>query len=214
MLVCRSASHRPDLPPTYQYRQNANTQRGSPHPSETHRRALLPVSGQHEVPQCMYVPNSPLIDYNPCSPLLMLSCSIGINEALRLYPPVPIGIPRLLANDQLIGTTPLPKGTRVSVHHYAAYRSTTNFTNPEQFIPERWLSGYEDKRDVFQPFSYGPRNCLGQNMAWHEMRLIFGMLVAGFDMELCEESQAWLPGRVFVLWEKKPLMVKVRAVEG
>lgn len=55
--------------------------------------------------------------------------------------------------------------TTVSVHHLAAYRSATNFKNPDRFVPERWLGIAEyagDQREVFKPFSYGPRNCLGQ----------------------------------------------------
>lgn len=51
---------------------------------------------------------------------------------------------------------------------YSAFRSSDNFALPDAFIPERWLSGAEasdfaaDKKEAFQPFSYGPRNCLGQ----------------------------------------------------
>ena len=55
--------------------------------------------------------------------------------------------------------------TRVAVPHYAAYHSDLNFKDPNSFIPERWLpgTGYEsDRKDVFNPFSVGPRNCIGQ----------------------------------------------------
>lgn len=56
----------------------------------------------------------------------------------------------------------------VSMSLYSAFRSSDNFVLPDAFIPERWLSGAEasdfaaDKKEAFQPFSYGPRNCLGQ----------------------------------------------------
>jgi len=50
---------------------------------------------------------------------------------------------------------------------YSAYRSPRNFTDPDEFHPERWLSPttrqYEaDQKDVMQPFSYGPRSCIGK----------------------------------------------------
>lgn len=55
---------------------------------------------------------------------------------------------------------------------YSTFRSATNFADPDSFIPERWLSpadgGVTDKKFekdnkfALQPFSYGPRNCLGQ----------------------------------------------------
>lgn len=40
-----------------------------------------------------------------------------------------------------------------------------NFNMPNSFIPERWLGDARfasDKRDAFQPFSWGPRNCIGK----------------------------------------------------
>jgi cytochrome P450 len=48
--------------------------------------------------------------------------------------------------------------------------NASNFTEPEKFIPERWLAGDEyqgvrfDKRrhHALQPFSVGPRNCIGK----------------------------------------------------
>jgi cytochrome P450 len=50
---------------------------------------------------------------------------------------------------------------------YAAYHSPSNFKDPDSFIPERWLpEGQEeyasDHKEVFNPFSIGPRNCLGK----------------------------------------------------
>lgn len=60
--------------------------------------------------------------------------------------------------------------TRLAVVSWAAFRSSKNFKDPELFLPERWMldePGFEkyhsfDKREVVQPFSYGPRNCLGK----------------------------------------------------
>lgn len=106
-------------------------------------------------------------------------------------------------------------GVRCSIHQYVAYHSAANFKDPDSFVPERWLGDpryADDRRDAWQPFSYGPRNCIGQNMAWHEMRLIFGAIVAHFDLNLCEESRDWMNQKAYVLWEKKPLMLKLMPV--
>jgi cytochrome P450 len=47
--------------------------------------------------------------------------------------------------------------------------SSRNFTEPEKFIPERWLEDeYQGQRfdksrhAALQPFSVGPRNCIGK----------------------------------------------------
>jgi len=111
--------------------------------------------------------------------------------------------------------------TTISVNQYAAYHSPLNFRDPEKFVPERWLphsaeyAPYtEDKRAAFHPFSAGPRNCLGKNLAYHEMRIILARLIWGFDIEMVERTKGedWLEQRVLLFWEKKPLFVKVREV--
>lgn len=107
----------------------------------------------------------------------------------------------------------LPSGTRVSVHPYASSHQKANFKDPDSFVPERWQGDEaycDDSRDASQPFSFGPRNCLGQNMAWHEMKMILGTLVLKFDLELCAESRAWGNNRkAYTTWEKIPLMVRL-----
>lgn len=48
---------------------------------------------------------------------------------------------------------------------YAAYRSQRNFKDPDAYIPDRWLGDPRfatDQRDVFHPFSFGHRNCIGK----------------------------------------------------
>lgn len=48
---------------------------------------------------------------------------------------------------------------------YAAYRSRRNFKDPDAYIPDRWLGDPRfatDERDVFHPFSFGHRNCIGK----------------------------------------------------
>lgn len=49
-------------------------------------------------------------------------------------------------------------------------------------------------------------------MAYHEMRLIMTRVLHSFDLELCEESRNWRDQNCYVLWEKRPLMCKVKAV--
>ena len=58
----------------------------------------------------------------------------------------------------------------MAVNHYAAYHSPLNFSRPEEFIPERFIDVAEfpdDRREVLQPFSMGPRNCIGKRYVTH-----------------------------------------------
>lgn len=110
--------------------------------------------------------------------------------------------------------------TAVSVHQSAAYASPINFHRPEQFIPERWLPEaknnpsspfFSDRRDVLQPFSAGPRNCIGRNLAFAEMRLILARVLWSFDIELCNGSANWSEQKSYSLWEKPALMCRLKA---
>ncbi|KAH7062264.1 cytochrome P450 [Macrophomina phaseolina] len=141
--------------------------------------------------------------------------SACIEEGLRLYPPLPIGPPREVHPDgNIICGKWVPGKTRLAVAQYTAYRSPRNFRDPDAFIPERWLpgTGYDDdKKNALQPFSYGPRNCIGQNLAYHEMRMILAKVLWNFDIELCPESAGWMNQKIWSLWAKPPLWVKVKA---
>jgi cytochrome P450 len=109
-----------------------------------------------------------------------------------------------------------PPGNLIGVSHWACYHSASNFRDPDEFVTERWLGDerYEDDRkDAFKPFSDGPRNCIGINLAYAEMRLLLARLLWNFDMELCEESSDWMTGmKVYVVYQRPPLMTKLTPV--
>ncbi|KAI1146087.1 cytochrome P450 [Nemania diffusa] len=142
----------------------------------------------------------------------------SIKEVMRIFPVVAVGSPRVVPEGgQNISGMWLPEGTRISVHHYSVYHSELNFKHPEKFAPERWLgdSVYaKDNRDAHQPFSYGPRDCLGQAFARHEIRLILATLICAFDLELGEESKDWDETlRCYALWEKRKIYCHLTKLE-
>ncbi|KAF2965734.1 hypothetical protein GQX73_g7855 [Xylaria multiplex] len=143
----------------------------------------------------------------------LLGC---IEEALRVYPPSPQPHHRIIpAGGAMVNGEFLPAGTSVSIPIYAISNSALNWTQPESFIPERWTGEDErfanDKRESSQPFSYGPRNCIGRNMAYAEMRLVMARLIWHFDVESATTGD-WMDQRVFLVWEKGPLHIKLRPV--
>lgn len=110
-----------------------------------------------------------------------------ILEGLRIYPPLPLALPRIVprGGDTVDGHF-LPEGVCISflgssaMFHGRAYADPseqtivstspiassldpTNFEQPYNFKPERWLG--KNERDILeasQPFSLGPRGCLGR----------------------------------------------------
>lgn len=90
------------------------------------------------------------------------------DEALRLYPPAASNLSRVTPPEgATIAGKWVPGNTVVGIHQYAQYRSEENFAEPEVFAPERFLDlddpkWKNDRRDALQPFSFGPRNCIGR----------------------------------------------------
>ncbi|KAJ5591827.1 uncharacterized protein N7459_002196 [Penicillium hispanicum] len=138
-----------------------------------------------------------------------------IEESLRLYPPFVTSLARIVppGGSEIDGRF-VSEGTVVACHHYASYHSSSNFSFPNDFMPERWLGNdarfEKDKKDVLQPFSLGPRNCLGKNLAYCEIRLILCKLLYNFDLVLCRESAKWTDQKVYFLWDKPALMVTLK----
>lgn len=144
----------------------------------------------------------------------LLAC---IEEGLRVYPPSPQPHHRIVApGGATVNGEFLPEGVSVSIPIYAASNSPANWTCPEGFIPERWLGENPefdgDQRDASQPFQIGPRACIGRNLAYVEIKLIIARLIWQFDLENATEED-WMGGqKVFMVWEKMPLWIKLHPV--
>ncbi|KAF9776194.1 hypothetical protein IL306_005668 [Fusarium sp. DS 682] len=85
-------------------------------------------------------------------------------EGMRMYAPLPFALPRVVpeGGDTVDGIQ-LPAGTIVSTNPVAAGLSSRNWEDPYSFKPERWLGANEkDILAASQPFSLGPRGCLGR----------------------------------------------------
>ncbi|PNS16791.1 Isotrichodermin C-15 hydroxylase [Sphaceloma murrayae] len=142
-----------------------------------------------------------------------------LNETMRYMPPVPAGFVRKVPRDGAEVAGYWFSGdcnASVSVSQYPSYHSPSNFRDPDSYVPERWLGEAryaDDNRATFQPFSFGPRNCLGKNLAYAEMRVILAKMLFNFDMELEESSVGWFERmNVKTLWVKPALEVKMTAV--
>ncbi|KAJ4250217.1 hypothetical protein NW762_012032 [Fusarium torreyae] len=89
-----------------------------------------------------------------------------LNESLRLFPPVINGSQRKIRDggDTIIGRY-IPEGTSVDIWHWAVHHNPDHFALPDEFIPERWLDDprfSNDAKRALQPFSMGPRECIGK----------------------------------------------------
>jgi cytochrome P450 len=57
------------------------------------------------------------------------------------------------------------------------------FASPELYNPDRWLDATKDMRESLRAFSYGPRNCVGKNLAHIGLVLTISRLYQLYDVE-------------------------------
>jgi cytochrome P450 len=132
-----------------------------------------------------------------------------IREALRLYPPAS-GIAREPIEDVTIGGYDVPKGSLVVVNTYAMQRDTRFFTDPEQFNPERFAPGWEERipRHAYLPFGGGPRMCIGNAFAMMEARLVLASVAQDFRLSL-ETDETIRPVQLVTLRPAVPVRMRL-----
>jgi cytochrome P450 len=101
---------------------------------------------------------------------------------------------------------------------YTTAHSEKYWHAPLEFHPERWLpQGHtlhnpifaNDNKDASNPFSIGPRACIGINLAYTELRIVLSRLAWQFDWELLDQNINWLQDTVLLqLWKKPELPIR------
>lgn len=143
-----------------------------------------------------------------------------LNEGMRLCPTIPDAMRRNVPQrGSNVAGEALPGGTVVSVPPWATYRAKRNFVEPEHFMPARWLpndansssSSMRDHKSAFNPFSLGPHNCPGQNLAWLELRLILAKLLWTFDVSTSPgiALPVWETQGIWWFWDKQPTIIRL-----
>ncbi|CAG7786304.1 unnamed protein product [Allacma fusca] len=80
----------------------------------------------------------------------------------------------------------IPKGTNVVANLYSACRDKKAWGDPDNFRPERFLSGDGKtvlRNEAFIPFSIGKRVCLGESLAKDELFLFLTNLFQAFKVK-------------------------------
>jgi cytochrome P450 len=108
-----------------------------------------------------------------------------LDEALRLYSPVPIVARDLLEDDELAGYQ-IPKGTLAVVALYNTHRHPEFWERPLEFYPEHFAPEAVEKRPryAYAPFGAGPRICIGLHFAQMEAVLILADIAQRFRLRL------------------------------
>lgn len=114
-----------------------------------------------------------------------------IQETLRIHSTSSMGLPRLVPPGpgvEINGYT-FPAGTALSVPAYTIHHSTEIWgEDADEFVPERWEKERltERQKNAFIPFSYGPRSCVGRNVAMMELALTVGTVFRRYEFLLLQ----------------------------
>ncbi|KAI0192142.1 cytochrome P450 monooxygenase-like protein [Astrocystis sublimbata] len=137
-----------------------------------------------------------------------------IEEGLRMFPPVTTSLPRHSPGAVIDGHY-VPSGVVVGNSNYEMSRDPRYWHEPEKFLPERWIGeGYHDNKKASQPFSTGPRGCLGINLAYLEMRITLATIIYAYDLELQSTAlKSWNDEcPVHFFWKRPEILVKFHPV--
>ncbi|KEF58698.1 uncharacterized protein A1O9_06624 [Exophiala aquamarina CBS 119918] len=137
-----------------------------------------------------------------------------IKETMRLYPTIIGTLPRVLDLPIQSDKLELPAGTIVGMQNYVHHRDPSVYTEPDTFIPERWIgqSPSSDLEKAFTPFSLGSRNCIGQNLARAELLIATSLVFRRLDLRLndaMEESDMDMEDRFAVSPKGRRLLLDV-----
>lgn len=117
-----------------------------------------------------------------------------IKETLRMYPVVSsvrageAGFH--VTNDQ--GRQFPTDGFLVWANCQTVQRDPSYWPRPDEFLPDRWLVPPNDPlypiKGAWRPFEYGPRNCIGQELAMMEMKIVMVMTARRFNIKPAYEE--------------------------
>ncbi|KAL8668003.1 MAG: hypothetical protein Q9168_007127 [Polycauliona sp. 1 TL-2023] len=115
-----------------------------------------------------------------------------IKEVLRLYPAVSgtrIGEPGFDVIDEEGRHFPTQDFLVWDIGQ-AIHRDPAYWHRPDDFLPERWLasSSLPAAKGAYRPFSHGPKNCIGQELAMMEMKVIMVLVARRFNIRLGYED--------------------------
>lgn len=132
-------------------------------------------------------------------------------EALRLCPAVPI-FGRELKEDLVLDGHTVPAGTTCLVNAYSLHRNRKLYTDPEKYLPERFLDENSEGKHPFSflAFSGGIRPCLGKRFAYAQAKVLLATVFSKYSVESTLPFEDLSLGFEITLRAKDGLKVKFR----
>ena len=109
------------------------------------------------------------------------------NEALRIYPIIPIVFPRIAKQEVTIDGHHFPATTSLAPCIYLLHHREDLYPEPQKFKPERFLTRQFAAWE-FMPFGGGNRRCLGYALAMLEIKLVIATILTNFSVDLASDK--------------------------
>jgi cytochrome P450 len=136
--------------------------------------------------EIMNVTSGEQIDFSRIGGLKYLK--MVIQESMRLHPPFWFEN-RNAMHDVELGGVRIQKGSMIAISRYALHRNADYWDDPEKFNPNRFDE--ESSREnsgadsfAYQPFSSGPRVCIGRHFAMMEMMIILCSILQKYKLRV------------------------------
>jgi len=142
-----------------------------------------------------------------------------VKELLRWNPPLPIGLPHRVTQDDVYRGYLIPAGSTIILNAWAIFRDPKIYPDPEIFNPDRFLKDGKINPLVFNPedraFGAGRRICPGSQFALQTVYLVVACMLSVFNIEpvLDEDGNPQLPKVEFdsiILRDPKPFNCTIK----
>jgi cytochrome P450 len=132
-----------------------------------------------------------------------------VDEAMRLYPPLPLTLRIAVADDTVCGRR-VPRGSVVAVIPWVIHRHRKLWPDPDRFDPDRFTPERSRDRPRYSyiPFGVGPHVCPGAALAMNEILITVAILARRFRFRLAP-GQSVQPTAWTTLRPKNGLMVTI-----
>lgn len=132
-----------------------------------------------------------------------------VDEAMRLYPPLPLTLRTAVADD-IVCDRRIPRGSIVAVMPFVVHRHRRLWPDPDRFDPDRFSPEQSRARPRYSyiPFGVGPHVCPGAALAMNEILITVTILARRFRFRLVPGQQVE-PTAWTTLRPKNGLMVTV-----
>jgi cytochrome P450 len=116
-----------------------------------------------------------------------------LKEVMRVRPPIGV-LHRKIETTWERDALQLPAGESIIVSPYLLHRHPEFWREPEQFRPERFDAGSEwhhpEQELAYIPFGLGVRHCIGETMAWQQLKITLATIARRFRLEVPPDHEA------------------------